>query len=150
MNGQTFEELYQPHTWYGLSGARLTGEQVAQHLEAAARLMEREDWDPQKHAPFSGRHVWDALRSTAKDGMGDTDTQWVARKVMETLLRAHTGAPYVDYEVWSEHRDRTLTDVLALLRTAATIARETGPTAPPPARPQLAAPGSASITGGER
>ncbi|POX58879.1 hypothetical protein C3492_35710 [Streptomyces sp. Ru62] len=150
MTRQSFDQLHEPRTWYGLSGTRLTGEQVAQHLEAAARLMERENWDPQVHAPFSGRHLRDALHSTAQDGMGDADTQWVARTVMETLLRAHTGAPYVDYEIWSEHRDRTLTDVLNLLRAAAIVARETGPSAPPPTRPQLTAPDSPSITGGAR
>ncbi|MET9016874.1 hypothetical protein ABZX74_39360 [Streptomyces olivaceoviridis] len=150
MTRQSFEELYQPRTWYGLSGAQLTGEQVAEHLEAAADLMERENWDPRQHAPFSGRHLRDALHHTARQGKGDADTQWVARTVMETLLRAHTGAPYVDYEVWSEHRDRTLTDVLNLLRAAATVARETGPSAPPPPCLRLTASETPSITEGAR
>jgi hypothetical protein len=149
MISQTFEELYRPQTWYGLSGARVTGEQLARHLEAAARLMERDDWDPQVQAPYSGRYLYDALRLTAEHGEGDADTMFVARKVMETLLRIHTGAPFVAYEAWSEHRDRTLHDVLTLLRAAATVARETAPAAPPPGRPQLAASGNPSI-GGER
>ncbi len=124
------QQLARPESWFGLSGHRLTGEAVAQHIEASGRLMERETWDPQLYAPFSGHHLRDALAHTAKDGMGDADTQYVARTVLETLLRLITGAPYVDYEVWSEHSSRTLDEVLTLCRTAAKAARHIGPQQP--------------------
>ncbi|MFF3127741.1 hypothetical protein ACFVRD_36855 [Streptomyces sp. NPDC057908] len=130
LTDQAAQQLAHPDTWFGLSGHRVTGEAVAHHLESAARLMERENWDPQLYAPFTGHHLQDALNSTAKDGAGDADTRWVARKVMETLLRLVMGAPYVDYEVWSEHSSRTLEEVVLLCRTAAEIARRVGPEQP--------------------
>ncbi|MEU3433110.1 hypothetical protein [Streptomyces sp. NPDC006863] len=123
-------QLARPDAWFGLSGLRLTGEAVAAHIEAAGHLMEREGWDPQLYAPFSGHHLRDALDSTVKDGMGDADTRYVARGVLETLLRLVTKAPYVDYEVWSEHPSRTLDEVLTLCRTAARVARHIGPQQP--------------------
>ncbi|GAA2964871.1 DUF6197 family protein [Kitasatospora cinereorecta] len=127
---QAAEQLSEPDTWFGLSGHRVTGEAVAHHLEAAAHLMERENWDPQLYAPFTGHHLSDALASTAKDGQGDADTRFIARNVMETLLQVVMGAPYVDYEVWSEHSTRTLEEVVTLCRTAARIARHVGPEQP--------------------
>lgn len=131
------EQLSEPDTWFGLSGHRVTGEAVAHHLEAAARLMERENWDPQLYAPFTGHHLSDALTSTAKDGQGDTDTRFIARKVMETLLQVVMGAPYVDYEIWSQHSTRTLEEIVTLCRTAARIARRVGPVQPGTEHPPL-------------
>ncbi|MER6723338.1 DUF6197 family protein [Streptomyces halstedii] len=130
-------QLAHPNTWYGLSGHRVTGEAVASHLEAAARLMEREAWDPQLYAPYSGRNLFTALISTVNDGMGDDDTRYVAVTVMQTLLRLVTGAPRVDYKAWSEHSSRTLEEVLTLCRTAARLARYSGPQQPmtPPPLP---------------
>ncbi|MFJ3520467.1 MULTISPECIES: hypothetical protein [unclassified Streptomyces] len=59
--------------------------------------------------------------------MGDADTQFVARAVLEAVLRLSAGAPYVDFEVWSEHPVRTLDEVLAACRTAAALAHQHGP-----------------------
>ncbi|MFC7872037.1 hypothetical protein ACFUS2_12925 [[Kitasatospora] papulosa] len=123
-------QLARPGSWFGLSGHQVTGEDVAFHIQSAGRLMEREAWDPQLYAPCSGHHLRDALDSTVKDGMGNADTRYVARTVLETLLRLATGAPYVDYEVWSEHSSRTLDEVLTLCRTAARVARHIGPQQP--------------------
>ena len=127
---QVAEQLAQSSTWFGLSGHQVTGDALARHLEAAALLMERENGDPQLYAPSTGHHLRDALSSTAKDGQGDDDTRYVARTVMETVLRIVMGAPYVDFEVWSEHPSRTLGDVGRLCRTAAEIARQLGPEQP--------------------
>lgn len=124
---QTRRQLLDLDVWYGLSGLLVTGESVARHLAAAAGLMERKGWDPQLYAPFSGHHLRDALTSTRDDGMGDADTQFVARTVLEAVLRLSTGAPYVDYEVWSEHPVRTLDEVLTACWTAAALARQHGP-----------------------
>lgn len=124
---QAAQQLRQQDVWYGLSGLLVTGESVAHHLTAAAGLMERKGWDPQLYAPFSGHHLRDALASTRDDGMGDADTQFVARTVLEAVLRLSTGASYVDYEVWSEHPVRTLDEVLAACRTAAALALQHGP-----------------------
>ncbi|MEV5774255.1 hypothetical protein AB0L49_23845 [Streptomyces antimycoticus] len=128
---QALHRLTDPRLWYGLSGHQVTGEDVARHLEAAGRLMERENWDPQLYEPFRGHHLRDALDQVRRDGAGDADTQYVARKIMELLLRLHTSAPYVDYEVWSEHRSRTLPEVLDLLRVTAEVARRYGRAALP-------------------
>ncbi|MGW9439613.1 DUF6197 family protein [Streptomyces sp. NPDC055607] len=119
-----------PGTWHGRSGHQVTGEAVAQHLEAAAHLMRRENWDPQLYGPFSGRHLRDALDSVIEDGQGDGDTKDAARRVMEELLRLVMGAPYVYYGAWSEHASRTLREVLALCETAAAFARVHGPQQP--------------------
>ncbi|MFD6186122.1 hypothetical protein [Streptomyces goshikiensis] len=124
---QTGRQLLERDVWYGLSGLLVTGEAVARHLTAAAGLMERKGWDPQLYAPFSGYHLRDALTSTRDDGMGDADTQFVGRTVLEAVLRLSTGASYVDYEVWSEHPVRTLDEVLAVCRTAAALALQHGP-----------------------
>ncbi|MFF3958786.1 hypothetical protein ACFYY1_37120 [Streptomyces sp. NPDC001890] len=130
LTDQAEQQLARPKNWFGLSGHRVTGEAVAHHLDAAARLMERENWDPQLYAPFTGHHLRDALHSTAEDGAGDADTRYVARTVMETLLRLALGAPYVDYTAWSEHSSRTLEEVVLLCRTAARVARRVGPEQP--------------------
>lgn len=125
---QAVQQLARPNVWFGLSGHRVTGEAVAQHLEAAATLMERKNWNPQAYA--TGHHLWDAFRSTAEDGVGDRDTQQVARQVMQTLLRLVLRAPYVDCWLWSEHSSRTLEEVLMLCRTAAELARLADPAQP--------------------
>ncbi|WP_329564535.1 hypothetical protein OG711_39005 (plasmid) [Streptomyces uncialis] len=128
------QELAGTRMWFGSSGHLVTGDQAASHLEAAAALMERHNWDPQLYAPLTGHHIWDALHRTRLDGTGDEDTQSIARSLLEMLLRLLTGAPYVDYESWSEHPSRTLPDVLVLLRAAADLAREHGPAAAPDTR----------------
>ncbi|NXY94463.1 hypothetical protein HYE82_08665 [Streptomyces sp. BR123] len=124
---QAAQQLLQRDVWYGLSGVLVTGEAVARHLTAAAGLMERKGWDPQLYAPFSGHHLCDALTSTRDDCMGDADTQFVGRSVLETVLRISTGSSYVDYEVWSEHPMRTLGEVLTACRTASALALQHGP-----------------------
>ncbi|MEV6357911.1 DUF6197 family protein [Streptomyces hydrogenans] len=134
----TLDELTDPYTWYGPSGQRVTGEAVARHLEAAAQLMDRHNWDPQLYAPYSGHHLADALYETIQDGQGDADTRQVGRRVMETLLRHVMAAPFVDCDLWSQHSSRTLEEVLMLCRTAARIARHAGPQSSntePPALP---------------
>lgn len=119
--------LVAPRRWYGPSGLPVTGEAVAGHLEAAARLMERDAWDPQLYGTHSGRTLWDAMISTRDDGLGDEDTRVVACEVLRTVLEAVMGAPYVCYETWAEHRTRTLAEVLAACRLAAHTARQYSP-----------------------
>ncbi|MFD8142472.1 hypothetical protein [Streptomyces sp. NPDC059708] len=115
------------HFWYGLSGLRVKGAAVAVHLEAAADLMRRENWDPQLYDYSAGRQLVHALRHTAEDGHGDDDTRYIGRQCMELLLRRSLGAPYVDCWVWAEHRSRTLAEITDLLMAAALFARTHGP-----------------------
>ncbi|MET9467757.1 hypothetical protein ABZY44_23740 [Streptomyces sp. NPDC006544] len=113
--------------WFGLSGPLVPGEAVAQHLFATAELMRRDGWNPQLYGLGSDRQIRDALRHTAMDGRGDADTSHIARQVMEAALRTATGAPYVDYEVWAEKPQRTLDEILHLLKASAFLARQCGP-----------------------
>ncbi|MFF0486761.1 hypothetical protein [Streptomyces sp. NPDC004435] len=115
-------------TWYGLSGARLTGDAVARHIEAAARHMRDHGWDPHLHAPSTGHSLYHALVHTAEDGHGDDDTRRAADEVLGAVLCALTGAPYVYYESWSEHTTRTLDDITHACELAAAVARHYGPT----------------------
>ena len=115
--------------WFGPSGSLIPGEAVAQHLIAAADLMRDNGWDPQLYAFGSDRQIRDAIRHTAADGRGDADTSYIARQLMEAALRAATGAPYVDHEVWAEKPNRTLDEVLHLMHASASLARFCGPCA---------------------
>ncbi|MFL4496524.1 hypothetical protein ACJ6WD_35580 [Streptomyces sp. VTCC 41912] len=118
----------QPTFWWGPSGGRVTGEEVAAHLEAAADLMEQRGWDPQLYAPWSGYNLPDALRETIHDGLGSDDTRFTALRLMETLLGVYTGSPSIVFpDVWSMHSRRTLDEVLEMLRTTADLARLVGP-----------------------
>ncbi|MFF4337547.1 DUF6197 family protein [[Kitasatospora] papulosa] len=126
---QVASDLADARTWYGPSGAQVTGEAVANHLKAAARLMQQQNWDPQLYPPFSGRHLRDALISTKNDGLGDYDTQFVAGRILESILRHLTGAPFVDYGAWSEHATRTLDHIVRVCQAAASVAAEHGPQA---------------------
>ncbi|MGW2181235.1 DUF6197 family protein [Streptomyces sp. NPDC001732] len=127
LTAPTARHLARPETWYGPSGTKVTGDAVAAHLQAAANLMTRENWDPQLYASGSGRSLYYALVHTADDGLGDGDTHRVAESVLGAVLESATGAPFVDYEAWNRHATRTLDDVLRACRAAAAVAREYGP-----------------------
>jgi len=114
-------------TWFGLSGERVTGDAVAAHLAAAAQLMRRDNWDPQVYGPGSYRQLVDALRQVRLDALHDEDTQMVGVDLLEQILAAHLGAPFVDLDVWQDKAARTLPEVLDLLATAAAFARRYGP-----------------------
>lgn len=116
-------------TWFALSGERVSGEAVAAHLTAAGRLMRRDNWDPQVYGPGSFRQLVDALRLVRLDGLHDEDTQAIGVDLMEQILAAHQGAPFVDLDVWQEKPARTLVEVLELLETTASFARTYGPRA---------------------
>lgn len=114
-------------TWFALSGERVAGEAIAAHLSATSQLMRDRNWDPQVYGPGSGRQLVDALRQVRLDALYDEDTQAVAVDLMEQILAAHQGAPFVDLDVWQEKASRTLPDVLDLLASAARFARTYGP-----------------------
>ncbi|MFF9482996.1 hypothetical protein [Streptomyces sp. NPDC014733] len=116
-------------SWYGGSGAEVTGDAVARHVEAAAALMESRGWDPQFYDINTGHGVTDALQATLLDGHGTRDTKYVAVTVMERLLAALLEAPVVLLNEWTFHGQRTLPDVLKLLKSAAAYARAFGPRA---------------------
>lgn len=121
------KELRDPWMWAAPSGEPVSGEQVAQHLEAAADLMEDQNWDPQVYRPEARRSLRSAVLATTLDGRGDDDTVFIVRNVLQALLKARMNALTVDYGAWAEHGNRTLAEVTATARTAARLARETGP-----------------------
>ncbi|SEE58784.1 hypothetical protein SAMN04490357_7665 [Streptomyces misionensis] len=127
LSEETARRLARPETWYGPSGTKVTGEAVAAHLQAAAALMARENWDPQPHTSSSRRNLYYALLHTGDDGLGDDDTRHVAERLLGAVLAEATGAPFVDYEAWNHHATRTLEDVLRACRATAAVAREYGP-----------------------
>lgn len=144
--------------WQGPSGELATGEQVARHLDATLSILSERGWvrvdgdqDPElpvvdESTSSKGlllgllRWVRDMARDSgpltlliakgrAQDAVGDQDTRLVAGRVMDTLLRARTGALYVSHDAWAEKQGRTFDEVRDLLETAAAFARTHGPAA---------------------
>jgi hypothetical protein len=148
----------EPRFWQGPSGELATGEQVARHLDATLTILSGRGWarvhgdqDPEPpavdesmstktllHNLFrwvrdmatdSGPLTLLIAKGRAQDSVGDQDTRSVAGRVMETLLRARTGALYVSHDAWAEKQGRTWGEVRDLLETAAAFARTHGPAA---------------------
>lgn len=142
--------------WQGPSGELATGEQVGRHLDATLAILSERGWarvhgDPDPELPavdesmstkalLQGLFRWvrDMARDSgpltllitmmrAQDAVGDQDTYAAAGRVMDTLLRARTGALYVSHTAWAGKQGRTFDEVRALLETAAAFARTNGP-----------------------
>lgn len=116
--------------WTGLSGAIFTGREVADHITAAVRHLERNGWDP--HDLHTSRRVGMALLDTAPGGAGDHDARGVAMRLLDLLVHVHAGSrgpwSFGAFEAWEGRAGRTLGgDVKDLLMTAAQFAREHGP-----------------------
>ncbi|MDF4254622.1 hypothetical protein [Streptomyces sp. WMMB303] len=146
----------QRQPWRGLSGELVTAEQVVTHLADTLALLERVGWSETPHhsgpSPVdelsetsSVRQilraaVW-ALKDFAGSGdqdgpmtfayalhrAGDTDTWSATTTVLETALKARTGARYANPASWAQRRGRTLEDLRELAAVAAEAARRTGP-----------------------
>ncbi|WP_052489855.1 hypothetical protein [Streptomyces sp. 150FB] len=129
--------------WWGESGSRLTGEEIARHAEAAVRYLEAEGWAPrasaeERFAAYDAKHghnfrvvlppqdLFLALFRTARTD----DVLYRLGTVLNSLLLVSTGAPSVRYQDWDTHPDRTLREVREVLVAAAAYARRYGPPAP--------------------
>ncbi|GAA2110756.1 DUF6197 family protein [Streptomyces synnematoformans] len=136
------------HLWTGCSGEPLTGGQIADHLTATARLLQRNGWTPNRntepiriidttpadaaegvyaHTVAPRRHslnsaLWDVAR-----GPGDLDTYTSACTILGLVLCARTGAETADPMAWERKRDRTAVEVEDLLDTAICFAHRYGP-----------------------
>jgi hypothetical protein len=112
-----------PLMWVGVAGERPAGIEIAEHLEATARLLQRADSEP-----TFDRSLSTVMRAARAEGVGSEDTQVVGKDLMEHVLRIHLRAPYAQVDAWSESPKRQPGDVLALLTASAELARRYGPT----------------------
>ncbi|MEU8598409.1 hypothetical protein AB0D07_32720 [Streptomyces globisporus] len=124
-------DSYSDWLFWGASGMRMTGEQIAAHAEAAADYLRTAGWNPSFKA---GRGIGDALIyavDTDPERRFSTDTRLALRSIFELLIRALTGAPFADYGIWDQHPARKVEEVFGLLAAAAALARAYGPAATP-------------------
>ncbi|MEU9413230.1 hypothetical protein AB0E08_47125 [Streptomyces sp. NPDC048281] len=75
----------------------------------------------------SARTMPTALRQVGEGEHGDTDTYAVALRVLDLVVRAHTGFKEAQAISWSERNARTHADITALLTAGARFARAHGP-----------------------
>ena len=115
--------------WTGMSGATLTGSEIAAHITAAVARLAAEGWDP--HDLRTSRCVRMALAYTSPGGMADVDTRVAANRLLDLLVHVRAGgAPGSGigaFSAWEGRPGRTWTEVRELLETAAQFAREHGP-----------------------
>lgn len=128
--------------WWGESGSRLRGEEIAQHAEAAVRYLSTEGWAPRATAEerfavhdaknpgnfrlfIPPQDLFLALFRTARTD----DVLHRLGTLLNVLLMVSTGAPSVYYQDWDAHPDRTLREVREVLVAAAAYARRYGPSA---------------------
>ncbi|MFD4341786.1 hypothetical protein ACFWPP_31960 [Streptomyces anulatus] len=122
-------DSYSDWLFWGASGMRMTGEQIAAHAEVAADYLRTAGWSPSFKA---GRGIADAMiyvANTDPEHRFSTDTRLALRSIFELLIRALTGAPFADYVIWDQHPARTVEEVFGLLAAAAALARTYGPAA---------------------
>jgi len=142
--------------WTGWSGGSVTGHDVSEHIENVATMLAVRGWvrnfqdeDPQVPEADESMSVkalllagLRSLRSlVAAPGpltlmyaglevgrtSSDTDTREVANRVLDAVVRAYTGSPAAQANVWVEKKGRAWDEVRDLLDAAAEFAREHGP-----------------------
>jgi hypothetical protein len=142
--------------WTGWSGESVTGHDVSEHIENVATMLAVRGWvrnfqDEEPQVPEADESMsvkalvlagLRALRSwVAAPGpltlmyasleigrtCSDTDTREVAGRVLDAVVRAYTGSPAAQANVWVEKKGRTWDEVRDLLDAAAEFAREHGP-----------------------
>ncbi|PJE97156.1 hypothetical protein CUT44_14345 [Streptomyces carminius] len=84
-------------------------------------VVEEMSWTP---APPTLNGALDAVSRTAD---GDADTETVAGRCIEAVLRLRTGARYPSLIAWSGKRGRTYEEICEVLTEAAAFARTHGP-----------------------
>ncbi|MFE9361443.1 hypothetical protein ACFYNN_01125 [Streptomyces sp. NPDC006978] len=91
---------------------------AAEHLELTALVIERYGWAQGTHRTRSGRRcILGAQAVLVRLGIGDTTTVAAAANQLQNVLRARGCT--ASYATWNDHPDRTESEVLALIRTAA-------------------------------
>ncbi|MFI6415353.1 hypothetical protein [Streptomyces sp. NPDC050585] len=92
------------------------------------RFIRAEVADADAPAPARPRRTLPtALRHVADSDHGDGDTCEAASRVLNLLVRAHTGHAHALASSWAERQHRTAADITALLTAGITFARTYGP-----------------------
>lgn len=146
-----------PEFWTGWSGEQAPGELVAEHLETTLALLEKRGWVPVRRSDGTAaglpdpdddtlslkamvrgllRAVRDSLTDAGPvtfadawfrvDG-SDNDARTVADRLLDEMVRAHTGHRSAFADSWISKNGRTFDEVRDLLSTAAAFARAHGP-----------------------
>lgn len=141
------------NVWQGRSGEIMSGVEAARHLEATLALLDRVGWvrvyeddevdvDPEsssirhlivallKLAGWSSDRrltLFGAMYQVAGSGGGDSESQLVADRVLDLLLRVRTGAVSADADAWAGRRGRSFEELRGLLLAGAEFARAYGP-----------------------
>ncbi|MEV7671561.1 hypothetical protein [Streptomyces sp. NPDC088752] len=98
---------------------------VAEHLELTALVIERYGWHSGALRSTSGRRcILGAQAVLFRLGYGDEATALAAGHRLQAVLAARGISE--PYHCWNDATGRTRTEVLALIRTAATAARREG------------------------
>ncbi|MFI5752552.1 hypothetical protein ACIBBE_43430 [Streptomyces sp. NPDC051644] len=124
----TLAQRHQPEGWlrWGSSGLPITGESIAVQAEATITVLRRIGWNPSDTACRSIRDAMILATREDETGRLSEDTRYVVRDILSDLIRAMTGAPYANYELWDMHPHRKVDEVYALLGAAAAFARTYG------------------------
>ncbi|MFB6507509.1 MULTISPECIES: hypothetical protein [unclassified Streptomyces] len=119
---------HQPEGWlrWGSSGVPITGEAIAAQAETTLAVLRRIGWNPSDTACRSIRDAMVLATREDETGLLSEDTRYVVHDILNDLIRAMTGAPYANYELWDMHPHRTVDEVYALLDAAAAFARTYG------------------------
>ncbi|MFJ1601523.1 hypothetical protein [Streptomyces sp. NPDC088261] len=120
----------EPEGWlrWGNSGLPMSGADIAAHAETAGTVLRRIGWNPSDTACLSIRDA--LILSVREDETGrlSEDTRYVLVDVLNYLIRAMTGAPHANFELWDMHPRRTVDEVFGLLAAASVFARAYGRT----------------------
>ncbi|MDG9687719.1 hypothetical protein QC334_34185 [Streptomyces sp. DH18] len=115
---------------WGMSGMAMTGEQIAAHADIAAAWLRAQGWNPSFQARRGIGHALAHGIDTDPDHRFSTDTQFALDRIFELLIRALTGAPHANPDVWETHPARRVEEIFGLLAAAAVFARTHGPATP--------------------
>ncbi|MYU20798.1 hypothetical protein [Streptomyces sp. SID8352] len=141
-----------PDFWIGYSGETISGQEVADFLNATRTVLEKTGWtrsytdsDPDLPEPDESmtlkamiltlwRYARQALSQqgplTLNFGMhqvDNSDAHRVADRVLDSLVAAHTGTPTAQATAWAGRTTRTWDEVRNLLTAGADLARAHGP-----------------------
>lgn len=106
----------------------VTGRQVADHIEASIKVLDRDGWTQMAWTAAGGSHcIAGALRVARREGTGTEGTHRAALRCMGLLLKARQPESNENCLLWNDTRGRTYAEVREALATTAEFARTYGP-----------------------